>query len=73
MPAKKKLNAKVRQAMSKAKPKKRFFIIQMPEDKDEAPHWLFWVLVILFVTLLVSIIWQGLSVSSSVQAYLPYL
>ncbi|AKM84966.1 TPA: hypothetical protein DHW58_01040 [Patescibacteria group bacterium] len=73
MAAKKKLSAKVRQAVAKAKPKKTFFIIQMPEDQDEAPHWLFWMLLIVFVALLVSIVWQGLALSSSVQAYLPYL
>ena len=54
MAAKKKLSAKVRQAVAKAKPKKTFFIIQMPEDQDEAPHWLFWMLLIVFVALLLS-------------------
>lgn len=73
MAPKKKLNSKVRKALTKAKPKKAFFIIQMPEDNDEAPHWLFWMLVIVFAALLAAILWQGLSVSSSVQAYLPYL
>ena len=73
MAPKKKLTGKVRKALDKAKPKKSFFIIQMPEDNDESPHWLFWMLVIVFAALLAAILWQGLSVGSSVQAYLPYL
>ncbi|MFH0905121.1 MAG: hypothetical protein V1826_00135 [bacterium] len=70
---KKKGKAKIAQATKRASLKKRLAIIIMPEDRDDTPHWLFWVLVMIFVALLVTIVWQQMSMSSSLQAYLPYL
>ena len=69
MRAKKKIN----EAINKAKSLKRFNILRMPEESDEAPHWLFWLLIIVLIALAVSWIWAGMSVNSSLQAYMPYL
>ena len=66
-------NKKIEKAIREAKSVTRFNILRMPEDGDEAPHWLFWLLVIVLIALAVSWIWAGMSVGSSVQAYLPYL
>ncbi len=67
----KKLNKKSGFAKLKALlPKKKSFIIFMPEEKDEGIHWLFWVLiflVILFLTSLVFLSWQQ---SSTILSYL---
>ncbi len=73
MVSQRKVRTKVNQARKSASLKNRFAIIRMPEDKDEAPHWLFWLLVIVFAALVISVIWQGISASTSFQAYLPYL
>jgi len=73
MISKRKARAKVNQARKSASLKDRFAIIRMPEDKDEAPHWLFWLLVVVFAVLVISAIWQGIAASTSFQAYLPYL
>ena len=73
MAGKRKTKAKVNQARKTASLKEKFAIICMPEDRDEAPHWLFWLLVIVFAALVVSIVWQGMAVSPNLQAYLPYL
>lgn len=46
-------------------PKRKSLIMLMPEEKDETIHWLFWVLIILVITFLVSIVflsWQSSSV-----------
>ncbi|OGB74241.1 hypothetical protein A2V68_00530 [candidate division Kazan bacterium RBG_13_50_9] len=40
-------------------PKKKDFIMQMPEDGDEDIHWLFWVLVVLAVLFLISLLFIG--------------
>ncbi|MDD5605994.1 MAG: hypothetical protein PHR51_01570 [Patescibacteria group bacterium] len=69
MKAKKKIEKAVKQARSTS----RFSILRMPEDTDEAPHWLFWLLVIALIALLASWIWESVSLNSSLQAYLPYL
>jgi len=68
-----KKNKKIDEAVNKAKSLKRFNILRMPEESDEAPHWLFWLLIIVLTALAISWIWAGMSVSSSLQAYLPYL
>ena len=68
-----KIRAKISKAVNHAKQAKRFSILHLPEDRDEAPHWLFWWVVILFILLVISIIWQGMAASSSLQAYLPYI
>jgi hypothetical protein len=68
-----KAKKKIDEAVRKAKSTTRFNILRMPEDSDEAPHWLFWLLIIVLVAIAISWIWEGMSVSSSVQAYLPYL
>lgn len=73
MAGKKKVATTVAKARKTANLKAKFAIIRMPEDKDEAPHWLFWLLVIVFAVLVISIIWQGITASSDLQAYLPYL
>ncbi|RLC37662.1 hypothetical protein DRH29_01020 [candidate division Kazan bacterium] len=48
-----------------------FSIIRMPEDQDEAPHWMYWLLVIVFILLIISIFWREFSDTPSIQAYLP--
>lgn len=64
---------KINEAINKAKSLARFNILRMPEESDEAPHWLFWLLIIVLIALAVSWIWAGMSVNSSLQAYMPYL
>ena len=65
---------KVTTAASKTRARKNVFsIIKMPEDRDESPHWLYWLLVIVFILLVISIAWRELSNTPSIQAYLPYL
>ncbi len=73
MVGKRKVRAKVNRAQKAASLREKFAIIRMPEDKDEAPHWLFWLLVIVFAVFIVSIIWQGVATSTNLQAYLPYI
>lgn len=70
---KQKAKDKIISAAKRAQIKKFFTIIQMPEDRDDAPHWMFWLLIVVFILLVASVIWQGTSASSSLQAYLPYL
>lgn len=53
-----KLNSKPK-ALSKLKtlvPKKKNYIIVLPDEIEEGAHWLFWVLVILIMTFLVSVV-----------------
>ena len=66
-------NKKLEKAIKDAKAVKRFSILRMPEESDEAPHWLFWLLIIVLVAIMVSWVWEGISSSSDLQAYLPYL
>ena len=73
MPDKKVAKEKIHKAKQAANSSLRFNILRMPEDKDDAPHWLFTLLILVLIALIVGWIWESLSVSSSVQAYLPYL
>lgn len=73
MAGRRKVRAKVNRAQKAASLREKFAIIRMPEDRDEAPHWLFWLLAIIFALLIISIIWQGVATSTSLQAYLPYI
>lgn len=68
-----KTKKKIAEAVSKAKSLARFNILRMPEESDEAPHWLFGLLIIVLIAIAVSWIWAGMSVNSSLQAYIPYL
>lgn len=64
MPKKKKKSRGVKKLQSLL-PKRKALIMLMPEEKDEAIHWLFWALVILVIAFLVSIVflnWQSSSV-----------
>lgn len=63
--AKKEKKSKGVKKLQSLLPKRKALIMLMPEEKDEAIHWLFWVLIILVVTFLISIVflsWQSSSV-----------
>ncbi|MBN2585564.1 hypothetical protein JXA59_02860 [Patescibacteria group bacterium] len=51
---------------------KRSFIILIPEERDESPHWLFWLLLILIFIFLVSWTWNSWGESSALMSYLSY-
>jgi hypothetical protein len=51
---------------------KRSFILLIPEERDDAPHWLLWLLLILVIIFLISwtlLNWRG---SSALLSYLSY-
>ncbi len=70
---KKKTIAILRQALNRAKSKKRLTIIEMPEENDNAPHWLLWLTLVSFIGLVVAITWQMLASNSNLQAFLPFV
>jgi len=51
---------------------KRSFIILIPEERDDAPHWIFWLLLILVFVFIVSWTWMNWSGSSALMSYLSY-
>ena len=51
-------------------PRKKSFIIFMPEEKDEGIHWLFWVLVFLVVLFLVRLVFLSWQQSSVLLSYM---
>ena len=51
-------------------PKKKSFIILMPEEKDEGIHWLFWVLIFLVILFLASLVFLNWQQSSALLSYL---
>jgi hypothetical protein len=71
--AKKQKASLLRQALNRAKSKKRLTIIEMPEENDNAPHWLLWLTLASFVGLVVAITWQLLASDNNLQAFLPFL
>lgn len=67
----KKLNKKSGLAKLKALlPKKKSFIILMPEEKDEGIHWLFWVLILLIILFLLSLVFLSWRQSSLLLSYI---
>lgn len=62
---------KAKTIASKVRASKNVFsIINMPEDTDASPHWLYWLLIIVFIALVVSVIWSEFSSTSSIQTYI---
>lgn len=51
-------------------PKKKSFIMFMPEEKDEGIHWLFWVLIFLVVLFLASLVFLSWQQSSALLSYI---
>ncbi len=70
---KKKTTSILREAISRAKSKKRLTIIEMPEEYDTAPHWLLWFTLIAFGGLMIAIVWQLLATQPHLQALLPLI
>lgn len=71
--AKKKSATILRQALNRAKSKKRLMIIEMPEECDTSPHWLLWLTLLSFVGLLAAITWHLLASDTSLQAFLLFV
>ena len=71
--AKKRSATVLRQALNRAKSKRRLMIIEMPEECDTAPHWLLWLTLLSFIGLVAAITWQLLANDTSLQAFLPFV
>lgn len=67
------IQAKINQVVAKAKQLKRPVILEMPEDVENAPHWLVWVALIALIGFIVSAGWQIAETQNQLQAYLPFL
>lgn len=56
--------------LTKLLPKKKPFIILMPEERDDGIHWLFWALIMLTLVFLVSLVVISWQVNSEAVNYI---
>ena len=70
--SRKTIKKKGRAKLKSLLPKKKAFIILMPEEKDENIHWLFWILMILIIIFLISLVFINWQESSTWSFYLNY-
>lgn len=69
--AERKIPAKLKNVFTLAKPTKRFFVLNMPNEVDSTPHWLFWLMVAAGIVLVGSIIYYRVVTPATIQAFLP--
>lgn len=69
----KQIRTKLNQVIAKAKQLRRPAILEMPEEIENAPHWLLWVVLIALIGFIASAGWQIVETQNRLQAYLPFL